>query len=247
MNEEAYEGVSYQRRRFEEAVDTDEGNQNDNYSRDSERYQRNQNKSSADNSSRPRDNDPCPFHKLPFTAGGRDNKSYHLWKWCMSNVHSENFKPSACIKVLNRENAPQWFINECKREKDLSPNNQSQQQQQQQPQQQQQQQQPQRQQGHQYQFGGQPYSQASLPPPFIPAQGGSYVFQPTIQQQQPPMIIPVPGGSYVFQAEQASANQQQLQQRAGGSYMNLPAQARTQTQQTSSYEIRADGTLGWRR
>ena len=30
MNEEAYEGVSYQRRRFEEAVDTDEGNQNDN-------------------------------------------------------------------------------------------------------------------------------------------------------------------------------------------------------------------------
>ena len=85
-------------------------------------------------------------------------------------------------------------------------------------------------------------------PPFIPVQGGSYVFQPTVQQQQPPMTIPVRGGSYVFQTEQASANQQQQpQQPAGGSYMNLPTPARTQTQQTSSFEICADGTLGWQR
>ena len=56
------------------------------------------------------------------------------------------------------------------------------------------------------------------------------------------------GGMNGIAAGQTIANQQQPQQPAGGSYMNLPTPATTtQAQQLSQFEIRADGTLGWRR
>ena len=198
----------------------------------------NQNTSSTNETGRPGANDPCPFHKRKIQERS-EKESYHLWGDCRANIFSDNFKTNACIRVLNREDAPRWFVNECKRELNLSPKSQWQEQRQEQQQGQQQQQQQERQQ-QQYHFGGLP--------PFIPAQGGSYVFMPAGQPQQP-MTIPAQGGSYVFQAAgQAAANQQQPQQQPGGSYMNLPTPATaTQAQRPSQFEVRADGTLGWRR
>ena len=153
--------------------------------------------------------------------------SWHDWGDCTANVFSSKFDTGKCIQVLNRTDPkpPQWFLEECRREKGLSPTNQQQQQQQQ-----------------QYQFAGVPPVPvpAGMPPQAIPVQGGSYMFQPPVNQQ-PPVNAPAPGTAMVLQAGQASVNQQQ-QVAAGGSYMNLPV-----APQPSQFVYRADGTLGWRR
>ena len=61
----------------------------------------------------------------------RGDVSWHKWGDCAGNVHSSRFDTNICLKVLNRTRPgtepPQWYINECKSKKNLSPTNQQQQ------------------------------------------------------------------------------------------------------------------------
>ena len=95
MNEEAYEGVSYQRRQFEEAVDTDEGNQNDNTIETETETMAvkgiiaTKTKAALMIAAAPEIMTLARSTKYQLVKERK--KSYHLWKYCRANVYSKNF------------------------------------------------------------------------------------------------------------------------------------------------------------